>query len=42
MARFNRAGTIAIIDTPHGPIEFKRWHKTERAAKLAAARRAKA
>ena len=42
MARFNRAGTIAIIDTPHGPIEFKRLHKTERAAKLAAARKAKA
>jgi hypothetical protein len=41
MARFNRAGDVAIIDTPHGPVEFKRWHKTERAAKLAASRKAK-
>ena len=40
MARFNRAGTVAIIDTPHGPIEFKKWHKTERAAKLASTRKA--
>jgi hypothetical protein len=41
MARFNRSGTIAIIDTPHGPVEFKTWHATERAAKLAATRKAK-
>ena len=40
MARFNRAGTIAIVDTPHGPVEFKKWHKTERAAKLAFTRKA--
>ncbi len=41
MARFSRDGRTAIIDTPHGPIEFKKWHATERAAKLAATRKAK-
>lgn len=40
-ARFNRGRTVAIIDTPHGPVEFKRWHTTERAAKLAATKKAK-
>lgn len=40
-ARITRSGKLAIISTTSGPVEFKRWHLTERAAKLAAARKAK-
>ena len=32
---------IAVIQTPHGPIEFSKWHRTERAAKLSIARKNK-
>lgn len=41
MARFNAAKTVAYVDTPHGPIEFRKWHSTERAAKLAATKKAR-
>lgn len=34
-ARFNASRTVAIVDTSSGPVEINKWHRTERAAKVA-------
>lgn len=34
-------GGVAKVDSPHGTLEFSRWHDTERKAKLAIARKYK-
>lgn len=38
-ARFNATGTIAIIDTSSGPVEFKRWYSSQSAAEAAVNKR---
>lgn len=38
-AKARIVGGIAKVQSPHGTLEFSRWHDTERKAKLAIARK---